>query len=46
MFSLCYNWGVEVYVIDEVKGIRQTLRKKFNLPNPDKMRLYQIPSPI
>ena len=25
MFSLCYNWGVEVYIVEEGKGVRQCI---------------------
>ena len=46
MFSLCYNWGVEVYVVEEGKGVRQTMKKKFVLENAQNMRLFQVPDPI
>ena len=32
MFSLTYGWGIEIYTIDEVKGIRVSVKKKFELP--------------
>lgn len=44
IFSLCYPDSLEIYLIDEVKGIRQTVLKKYDLPSGD-LQLFQVPEP-
>lgn len=44
-FILCYSTGVEVYSIDEVKGIRPTLKKNYDIPVGNHLNLLQIPIP-
>lgn len=44
-FILCYSTGVEVYSIDEVKGIRPTMRKNYDIPQGNHLNLLQIPVP-
>lgn len=43
IFSLCYEDSIEIYNIDEVKGTRLTLRKKYELPTGSALKLFQIP---
>ena len=35
-------------MIDELKGIRQTMKKKFDLQgkDPENIKIFQIPDPI
>jgi len=28
-FALTYGWGIEVYTVDEIKGTRMSVKKKF-----------------
>lgn len=41
-FVVCDGKGIEVYAIDEVKGIRLTCQKRYELPNSS-IKLFQIP---
>lgn len=45
IFSLIYNWGIEVYSIDPVKGTRMSVKKKFEMPKQE-IKLFQVPEPI
>lgn len=45
IFSLCYEDCIEIYNVDEVKGlVRMILRKKYELPE-GRFKLFQIPDP-
>jgi hypothetical protein len=44
-FILCYSTGIEVYSIDELKGIRMTAQKKYDIPIGNNLNLIQIPTP-
>ena len=45
IFALIFNWGMEMYYVDEVKGVRQTMKKKFTLPQ-ESLKLFQVPLPF